>query len=138
MNFIDERFGSSGATLLRLALGSMWISHALLKWYVFTIPGFAAWLSSQGMPAFMAWPVFLLELCGGLMILTGFYGRYASAVLVPVLLVATWTHAGNGWVHTSAGGGWEYPLFLLVTSVVHILLGDGYYALSPRNFLLKR
>ncbi len=57
----------------------MWIAHALLKWFVFTTPGFAGWLESQGMPAFMAWLVFLLELSGGVMILIGFYGRYVSA-----------------------------------------------------------
>ena len=27
-------------------------------------------------------------------------------------------HSGNGWVFSAAGGGWEYPLFLIVVSVV--------------------
>ena len=44
----------------------MWIAHALLKWFVFTIPGFGAWLADQGLPATAAWPVFLLELVGAL------------------------------------------------------------------------
>ena len=121
----------SGAMILRIALGIMWISHALLKWFVFTIPGSAGFLESQGLPAILAWPVFLLELGGGLLILAGVYGRYVSALLIPVLLVATWTHVGNGWVHTSAGGGWEYPIFLAVASLVHVLLGDGRPALYP-------
>ena len=41
MNIIDETDGATGAMLLRLGLGVMWISHALLKWFVFTIPGFS-------------------------------------------------------------------------------------------------
>jgi len=61
MTIVDETYGATGATLLRLGLGVMWIAHALLKWFVFTIPGFAGWLESQGIPAYMAWPVFLLE-----------------------------------------------------------------------------
>jgi len=30
---------------------------------------------------------------------------------------------------TGAGGGWEYPLFLTVTALVQVLLGDGAWAL---------
>lgn len=136
MNIVDETYGATGAMLLRLGLGVMWIAHALLKWFVFTIPGFAGWLESQGIPAFMAWPVFLLELTGGVMILIGFYGRYVSAILVPIMLVAAWTHASNGWLHTSEGGGWEYPMFLVIASIVHVLLGDGRFAIHTKQNLI--
>jgi putative oxidoreductase len=34
-------------------------------------------------------------------------------------------HSGNGWVHTSPGGGWEYPVFLTVASIAVWLLGEG-------------
>jgi len=136
MNIVDETYGATGAMLLRLGLGVMWIAHALLKWFVLTIPGFAGWLESQGIPAFMAWPVFLLELTGGVMILIGFYGRYVSAALIPILLVATWTHVPNGWVHTSKGGGWEYPMFLVLASIVHVLLGDGRFAIRTKQNLI--
>lgn len=136
MNIVDETYGTTGAMLLRLGLGVMWISHALFKWFVFTIPGFAGWLESQGIPAFMAWPVFLLELSGGVMILSGFYGRYASAALVPIMLVATWTHVSNGWLHTSEGGGWEYPMFLVIVSIAHVLLGDGRFAIRSKQRLI--
>jgi putative oxidoreductase len=125
----NENLTATGAAVLRIALGTMWISHALLKWFAFTIAGFAGFLESQGLPAFMAWPVFLLELGGGLMILLGIHGRYLSALLLPVILVATWTHGSNGWVHTSEGGGWEYPLFLVFASIAHILIGDGRFAI---------
>lgn len=118
------------AFLLRISLGVMWLAHAGLKFFVFTIPGFAGWLESQGLPSFTAWTVFLMEAIGGALILLGVYGRYASAALLPILIVAMFTHTGNGWVHTSTGGGWEYPLFLIIASVVHFLLGDGKYAVS--------
>ena len=48
-----------------------------------------------------------------------------------MLVGATWAHAGNGWVFTSADGGWEYPAFLTVAAIVQALLGDGAYALRP-------
>lgn len=121
------------ATLLRVALGSMWIAHAMLKYTVFTIPGFAGWLESQGLPGFMAWPVFFWELLGGVAMLIGFHGRWASLALLPVMLVAAATHVTNGWVHTSPGGGWEYPAFLAVASLAHFLAGDGALAVGRQQ-----
>ena len=129
MNNQAKSYAAEGALILRVALGTMWMAHALLKWWVFTIPGFAGWLTSQGLPAFMAWPVFLIELIGGIMLLLGVYGRYVSAALIPLMLVAAWTHSANGWLHTSEGGGWEYPIFLVFASIAHVLIGDGRYAL---------
>jgi len=136
MTSVDENFGAIGALILRLALGTMWTAHALLKWFVFTIPGFGGWLESEGLPTFMAWPVFSLELIGGIMIVLGLYGRYVSALLIPIMLVAAWTHSANGWVHTSAGGGWEYPVFLIFASIAYTLIGDGRYALRSNQALI--
>jgi putative oxidoreductase len=133
---LDQALAPYGAFALRLSLGVMWLAHASLKWFVFGLAGFAGWLDSQGLPAAMAWPVFLLEVGGGLAILAGCYGRYVSLALVPLLAVAMATHVPNGWLHTSAGGGWEYPAFLIMASLVHGLLGDGAWALRTRASLL--
>lgn len=119
------------ALLLRVALGSMWISHALLKLLVFTLPGTAAFFASVGLPGALATPVFAAELLGGIAILLGWQGRWVSLALLPVLVGATVVHAGKGWVFTAPGGGWEYPVFLIAMSIVHVLLGDGRHAL-PR------
>lgn len=127
---IDQRFAPYGAALLRVSLAAMWISHALLKLLVFTMPGFAGFLAAHGMPAAVAWPVVLAELAGGALILLGWHGRIASLALLPVLAGATLAHIGNGWVFSNAGGGWEYPVFLAVMSLVHALLGDGALALK--------
>ena len=137
MSNIDERLSPYGALILRVGLGTMWIAHALLKWLVFTIPGFATWLGTQGLPAAFAWPVFTLELVGGLAIVLGIYGRYAALLLIPIMLVAAWTHIPNGWLHTSQGGGWEYPVFLVIGSLAYGLIGDGAFALKSRRELIR-
>ncbi|NML13384.1 DoxX family protein [Azohydromonas caseinilytica] len=123
-----------GATLLRLSLGVMWMSHALLKLFVFTLPGTARFFESVGYPGALAYPVFAAELLGGLALLLGLYARQVALALLPVMVAALWVHLPNGWVFTSPGGGWEYPLFLSVASVAQWLLGDGALALrrSPR------
>ena len=117
-----------GVTLIRVSLGIMWIAHALLKLFVFTLPGTAQFFASIGYPGFLAYPVFAVELLGGLALLLGVYARQVSLALAPVMAVAASVHFNNGWVHTSPNGGWEYPVFLTVASVALWLLGDGAFA----------
>ena len=127
---IDTRFAPYGALVLRVALGVMFIAHAYLKFGVFTVPGFAGFLGQVGLPGFLAWPIILAEVLGGLAILTGFYSRYVSLLLLPILLGALSIHAPNGWVFNAPNGGWEYPAFLALTAFAHALIGDGALALK--------
>jgi putative oxidoreductase len=128
---IDNRLAPYGALALRVALGSMFIAHAYLKLVIFTPAGFAGFLGQLGLPAALAWPIILAELVGGIAILTGFYGRYVSLLLLPVLLGALAVHAPNGWLFNAPNGGWEYPAFLALAALAHGLIGDGALALKP-------
>lgn len=123
-----------GITLLRLSLGLMWLAHALLKWLVFTLPGTAEFFASQGLPAWLAYPVFAAELLGGLALILGWYARQVALALLPIMLGAVWVHLPKGWLFTSAGGGWEYPVFLAVASLALWLMDEGAWSLrrSPR------
>ena len=129
---LDHRLAPYGATLLRLALGTMFLAHSVwLKLVVFTLPGTAAFFESLGLPGLLAYAVFLAEAIGGAMLVLGLQVRRVSLALVPVLLGATWAHAANGWLFTNAGGGWEYPAMLTVLAVVQALIGEGALALHP-------
>ena len=127
---IENRTAPYAALVLRLSLGAMFVAHALLKLVVFTLPGTAQFFQSMGLPGPLAYAVFAAELVGGLLLIAGVGTRAVSAALVPVLLGATWAHAGNGWLFSAPGGGWEYPAFLTVAAVVQALLGNGAYALA--------
>jgi len=127
---IDTRTAPYAALVLRVTLGVMFIAHALLKFYVFTLPGAAKFFESLGLPGPLAYVVFWAELIGGALILAGVYSRWVAAALVPILLGAAWAHAGNGWVFTAPNGGWEYPAFLAAAAAVQTLLGDGKYSLA--------
>jgi putative oxidoreductase len=91
---------------------------------------------SVGYPGFLAYPVFAIELLGGLALVLGVYARQVSLALVPVMAAATLVHVSNGWVFTSAGGGWEYPAFLIVASIALWLIGDGAWALRRSTRLV--
>ena len=132
---VDPSSAPYGVFVLRVALGTMWIAHALMKYVLFTIPGFAGFLAKVGFPAELAWPVFLAELVGGILILTGVYARHVALLLIPVMAAASSVHLANGWIFSNAGGGWEYPAFLIVASFALWLLGDGAFALRSRPLL---
>ena len=127
----DHRAIPYGITVLRLALGVMFIAHSvLLKYVVYTLPGTAAFFESIGLPGVLAYVVFGLEAAGGVLLVLGVQTRWVAAALLPVLAGATWAHAFNGLLFTNANGGWEYPLFLAVATAAQVLLGDGALALS--------
>jgi putative oxidoreductase len=127
----DHRNADYGTTLLRVSLGALLLAHGLLKVFVFTIPGTVGFFAKVGFPGSLAYPVIAIEVLGGLMLIAGVYTRWVALAAVPVLLGATMVHAGNDWLFSAAGGGWEYPAFWAVALIVQALLGDGAYALRP-------
>ena len=130
---IDSRTAPYAATLLRIALGAMFIAHSLiLKYFTFTLPGTAQFFVSLGLPAALAYATFWAELVGGVLLVAGIGTRWVALALIPILAGAAWVHAGNGWVFNAQNGGWEYPVFLIAASLVQALLGDGRYALANR------
>jgi putative oxidoreductase len=136
MNLSESFSASIGITVLRVSLGAMWVAHALLKLMVFTLPGTAQFFSSVGLPGVLAYPVFAAEMLGGIALVFGVYARQAALGLVPIMAVAAWVHVPNGWMHTSPGGGWEYPVFLIAASIALWLLGDGFAALRHGTWLV--
>lgn len=125
----DSRNTAAAALLLRLSLGTMFVAHALLKYFVFTLAGTAQFFESLGIPGILGYATFAAELAGGVLLLLGVRTRAVALALVPVLLGATWAHAGNGWLFSVPKGGWEYPAFWTVALLVQALLGDGAFAL---------
>jgi len=128
---IDNRTAPYAAGVLRISLGAMYVAHSLvLKHFTYTLPGTAQFFESLGLPAALAYLTFWAELIGGVLLLAGVASRWVALGLLPILAGALWAHAGNGWVFSAPNGGWEYPLFLMIASLVQALLGDGRFALA--------
>lgn len=127
----DPATAPYAALVLRLSLGVMFVAHGLLKVLVFGIPGTVGFFESVGYPGWLAYVTIAAEVGGGILLIFGIWTRWVALALIPILLGALQVHLGNGWVFSAPGGGWEYPAFLTVASVVQALLGDGAYALRP-------
>lgn len=131
---LDTKTAPYAALLLRLSLGVMFLAHGVyLKAFVFTLPGTAQFFASIGLPALLAYVVFLAETVGGVLLVLGVQTRWVALALTPILLGAAWVHWPNGWVFSTSNGGWEYPVFLAAAALVQSLLGDGAYALRLRG-----
>ncbi len=118
------------ALALRLALGLMFLSHGLLKILVFTLPGTAGFFESVGFPGWTAYIVAPAEVLAGVALIAGFQTRRVALAGLPILLGTVAVHAGNGWSFSNTKGGWEFPLYLVVTAAVVALLGGGRIAVS--------
>ena len=129
---VDPKLAPLAVTLLRVALGLMFLAHSLvLKLVIFTLPGTAQFFVSIGLPGWFAYAVFALEAIGGALLVLGVHARWVALALMPILVGATWAHWGNGWMFGYENGGWEYPLYLTHLAVCQFMLGDGRYALIP-------
>jgi putative oxidoreductase len=128
----EDQLRSYGVLLLRVALGVMFLAHSIVYMLLtLTLPETAKFFVSIGLPAWLAYATFLAEALGGILLILGIQTRWVALALSPILIGATWAHAGNGWLFASENGGWEYPLYLFVLCIAQAMLGDGAYALAP-------
>lgn len=129
MNYHTHTRNDYAATVLRVTSGVLFLAHGLLKVNVFTLAGTVGYFESLGLPGVLAYLTIFAELAGGAALILGVATRYVALALIPVLLGATWVHSGNGWLFSSEGGGWEFPLFWAVIQTAIALLGNGAFAL---------
>jgi putative oxidoreductase len=122
---VAELHSHLAPVFLRLALGTVFLAHVYAKVAIFTLPGTIAFFQTHGLPGWTVYPVLTIELMGGLALLVGLQVRLAAALLFVVMLGALVPHAGNGWMFTNAGGGWEYVAFLLAALATQVLAGPG-------------
>lgn len=128
---IDPKTAPYAALILRLSLGAMFLAHALLKILVFTPAGTVGYFQSLGLPGFFAYLIITIELIAAATLILGIFTRWVALAMIPELIgTIVLVHGANGWLFSNEGGGWEYPLFLIMASLALYLLGDGAYALA--------
>jgi putative oxidoreductase len=123
-----------GAFILRVCLGLVYLGHSVvIKVMVLTLPGTVEWFESLGYPVFLVYVVLAIEVVAGLALVLGVYARWAALAVIPVAVGATCTHLNTASILRGERVGWEYPMLLVVLSLVQFLIGDGAFALRPRR-----
>lgn len=106
-----------GATLLRVAVASVFVVHGLTRVSLGGVAPFGGFLGGSGLPAgvAIAWTLTIVEIVGGLALACGIAVRplcawFGAQIAVGIAMV----HASAGWFVVGAGrNGAEYSVLIL-------------------------
>ena len=104
---------------VRITIGLIFIMHSLGKFD----PGFAGFLTKQGLPPEMQIPIALAEFVPGILLIIGGLTRISASLLSIVMLGAIF--AVKGAQNLTGQGGVELDLLLLASLLVIIVIGPG-------------
>jgi putative oxidoreductase len=143
-----------GATLLRLALGIVYLIHGWHALAVIGVPAVAGLVTGIGYPpslaTALAWYLVAAHVAGGALMLLGLWTRLAALLQVPIMASALFLmHFSQGFfmnvstVETAGGprpivGGYEYSFLVLAATLALALTGPGrlsleeWWACGPR------
>ena len=118
--------------LLRISLAVLILFHGIHK-LIYGIDGVSAMVTAHGLPAFLAYGVYIGELIAPIFIILGLYARVAAGISAFNMLTAIYLAYGFSVSISKYGGlSWETPLLFLIMSILVVLLGSGKYAVNSK------
>jgi putative oxidoreductase len=124
-----DTFAPRGYALIRFGFGAILVVHGYMKLFHGLAPIIGEkLLGPMGFPAPIAWAYFLgiLEFAGGGLLAVGLFTRPIALMLAVEMAIVTFAvHFPHGFFFSAPGGGYEYPLLLLILSVGFLLGGSG-------------
>jgi putative oxidoreductase len=122
-----------GKLTLRVALGALILMHGIAK-----LKGDIGFISDAvtgaGLPAFLAYGVYLGEVVAPLLVIAGFYSRVGSAVIAVNMLFAIGLVHGAEFLTLNQTGGWALELqgMFLFAAIAIALIGPGRFRINDR------
>jgi putative oxidoreductase len=129
MNSTDD----IGKLILRLALGILILLHGINK-LTGGVTGIEGMLGKAGLPAFLAYGVYLGEVLGAVLVIIGFYARIGAALIfINMIFAIALAHSHQIFMLTPQGG-WALELqsMYLFTALALILTGPGRLSINNR------
>lgn len=123
-----------GLLILRITLGGLMLFHGVAK----LGPGItqmAEQFSTNGMPGFIAYFVFLGELLAPILLIIGFRTKLSALVYAFTMLAAIFIAHTADIFTINQYGGWaiELPFIYMMGAVALMFTGGGKYAISKTN-----
>lgn len=122
-----------GKLILRLALGVFMLFHGYAK-IIKGIGGIEASLISAGLPAWVAYGVYIGEILAPLLVILGFYARIGGLIIVINMIFAIALSHSSQLFDLGRSGGWALELqgFFLFTGLAVALTGPGRFGINKR------
>jgi putative oxidoreductase len=114
-----------GIFISRITLGIMFLIHGLMK-YQGGIDNTIGFFEMLGIPGYLAYPVGILEIIGGVCVIIGLGTRIFAAIFCVIMLTAIVTAK----FAMGFAGGYEFELALFVMSLHLLLAGSRFLALD--------
>lgn len=122
-----------GKLTLRVALGALILMHGIAK-----LTGGIGFISDvvagAGLPAFLAYGVYVGEVFAPLLVIAGFYSRVGAAVIAVNMLFAIGLVHGAEFFTLNQSGGWALELqgMFLFSAIAVALVGPGRFHVNDR------
>ena len=125
---------SIGVLIIRLSIGVLMLLHGISK-LIHGISPIEGMVEASGMPAFLAYGVYIGEVLVPLLIILGVATRISALIFAINCLVAMFMVHSADIFALSATGGWAVELLglYLFGAVALIFTGGGKFALSKKH-----
>ncbi|MCK5396292.1 MAG: DoxX family protein [Gammaproteobacteria bacterium] len=118
----------TGKLILRLCVGGLILFHGIAKiMHPGSLDFISGMLSSNGLPAVLAYGVYLGEVVAPLMVIVGYQARVGGLLIVVNMVVALFLAHSGDFLSLSEHGGWsvELQMFYLLSALAVVFLGSG-------------
>lgn len=131
LNSLDS---DTGKLVLRLSVGGLMLFHGVAKiMHPGSLEFIGGMLAGFGLPAILAYGVYIGEVVAPLMVVVGYKARIGGLIMaVNMLFALVLAHTGD-FFSLSEHGGWmvELQMFYLLSAVAVVFLGSGRQAIKP-------
>jgi putative oxidoreductase len=123
----------TGKLVLRLTLGILILLHGVAK-VTKGVDGIGGMLASHGLPAFLAYAVYVGEILAPVLLIVGLFTRPAAVIVAINMLVAIWLMHRKDLGALNGQGGWALELqgMFLFAAISLAFTGGGRFGLSNK------
>ena len=118
----------TGRLILRLCVGGLMLFHGLAKiMHPGSLEFIGGMLSSNGLPALLAYGVYIGEVVAPLMVIVGYQARVGALLIVINMVIAIFLAHSGDFFSLTEHGGWavELQMFYLLSALAVVFLGSG-------------
>jgi len=123
----------AGKLILRLTIGLLILLHGIAK-LTGGVEGIAGMVTGIGLPATLAYAVFIGEILGPVLVVIGFYARIGAALIAINMVVAVLLAHSDELFTLGPQGGWALELqgMFFFTALALVFTGPGRLSINGR------
>ena len=123
----------TGKLILRVTLGILILLHGIAK-VTKGVDGIGGMLASHGLPAALAYLVYVGEIVAPVLLIVGLYTRPAALIVAVNMLVALWLVHRKDLGALNGQGGWALELqgMFLFSAIALAFMGGGRFGVNSK------